>query len=1097
MAEAGGEAAARADSKPARSGPPLTWFEFALKPGLLDGHLAALDAGSAAEPSVEELIGAFLDQVMAGKGVDPNRTLTQWAADIAVSSSVLNARATLLLKLAARACLHAGMSLQRIEAAIPPKLQPPLLAARAAFAPESEAARHKLDMARWVLRRSLAPPLWPTQPSGAAPTKATAISVFSPRSGMALDPPTAHPLADERVGGVQVGAVFKAQSPSPEEVAAAAEARAALAEGGAKGSAAAAQAAAGLELAEWLLGRGRRGELDNALSAAEARMGAASREELAQMGWKPPSSIGATQRLGDPPRAASDAMASQLAGLRLAAAATAASSGDAPAPAGVDAGSDAPQRLLAMAAARKRGDVQAVADLVLGDMEAAAAGRTRALPQLYIRSLLNGRSDRPEEPRLVAACCVSLALSTRNDLELLALVSRLQASRRSQGPAAAAFQPLLSAAMAAAGPAFRLAEEGGEAERAAGPASGAVAAAWTMSGAGGGAANGLAQRAETPDTRSSEPHAALQLQEALEAADVRPRPEATGTAARELHEALEALHAASRGEDTPGAPAAGPGPGGDRPSLAGALLHSAALRCASHLPSLSPSAAAPPLAEQARALFRAAAARGAPAPPGDRPGKRPRLEDEAEDGEMEGGEEDARGVASPQAWFDAWAGGCPGLVASGEAATPGPELLSSAGSVSAAPPALLCGVLAQAVDAQEWGALDGMSLPAVRARRPPERVASLVESAQLLSALLQAHSPSGEAEGAEPDGNALQASADKVFAALARVGTARSQVKEKYIGASSLALYPKGVLALRPSVATEMRSIIACLCRPAHLRVLLVALSVWLLHLVKPSSPEPEPLAERFGPVAAMLSPLYPPHMGLQGLGTRAAAFVAAEVRAMLQAAIQRFLLMAGDSGSPPPWPQRQPCLLQLADLEVERKDHRRALDLFCQVAKRVGITGLHSASIRRMAESLQAMGRPLPAAAVLQTLSPPDVTAAMQLLHPTTPSAALAMTRDAAFLECFWEVGRPCRRRPVYRPSPSLPSRLTPALMAQIRLLEVLVQRAHALKADNIARVKQLIQRPTLNFHNPPEVRKRAIEALQSRLLSLLVGLVVGTGVD
>jgi len=427
-------------------------------------------------------------------------------------------------------------------------------------------------------------------------------------------------------------------------------------------------------------------------------------------------------------------------------------------------------------------------------------------------------------------------------------------------------------------------------------------------------------------------------------------------------------------------------------------------------------------------------------------------------------------VASPQAWFDAWAGGCPGLVASGEqAATPGPELLSSAGSVSAAPPALLCGVLAQAVDAQEWGALDGMSLPAVRARRPPERVASLVESAQLLSALLQAHSPSGEAEGAEPDGNALQASADKVFAALARVGTARSQVKEKYIGASSLALYPKGVLALRPSVATEMRSIIACLCRPAHLRVLLVALSVWLLHLVKPSSPEPEPLAERFGPVAAMLSPLYPPHMGLQGLGTRAAAFVAAEVRAMLQAAIQRFLLMAGDSGSPPPWPQRQPCLLQLADLEVERKDHRRALDLFCQVAKRVGITGLHSASIRRMAESLQAMGRPLPAAAVLQTLSPPDVTAAMQLLHPTTPSAALAMTRDAAFLECFWE----------------------------IRLLEVLVQRAHALKADNIARVKQLIQRPTLNFHNPPEVRKRAIEALQSRLLSLLVGLVVGTVVD
>lgn len=74
---------------------------------------------------------------------------------------------------------------------------------------------------------------------------------------------------------------------------------------------------------------------------------------------------------------------------------------------------------------------------------------------------------------------------------------------------------------------------------------------------------------------------------------------------------------------------------------------------------------------------------------------------------------------------------------------------------------------------------------------------------------------------------------------------------------------------------------------------------------------------------------------GLQGLGTRAAAFVAAEVRAMLQAAIQRFLLMAGDSGSPPPWPQRQPCLLQLADLEVERKDHRRALDLFCQVRPR------------------------------------------------------------------------------------------------------------------------------------------------------------------
>ena len=63
-----------------------------------------------------------------------------------------------------------------------------------------------------------------------------------------------------------------------------------------------------------------------------------------------------------------------------------------------------------------------------------------------------------------------------------------------------------------------------------------------------------------------------------------------------------------------------------------------------------------------------------------------------------------------------------------------------------------------------------------------------------------------------------------------------------------------------------------------------------------------------------------------------------------------------------------------------------------------------------------QAIGFPLAAAAVLQDTRPPDISGAMALLHPCSTAEALAIAKDSAFLECFWEVNTP--------PPPPLPPR-------------------------------------------------------------------------
>lgn len=110
--------------------------------------------------------------------------------------------------------------------------------------------------------------------------------------------------------------------------------------------------------------------------------------------------------------------------------------------------------------------------------------------------------------------------------------------------------------------------------------------------------------------------------------------------------------------------------------------------------------------------------------------------------------------------------------------------------------------------------------------------------------------------------------------------------------------------------------------------------------------------------------------------------------------------------------------------------------------------------------------------------MRPPDIQGATALLRPSTLAAGMALAKDSqAFLECFWEVS-------VCQPAP--PLILDEASTAQnhcltadsscntqMALLELLLERTRAdgLESDSYSHVLQLIQRPSLNQYNPPEV--------------------------
>lgn len=57
-----------------QQGVHLTWFEFALRPDLLEAHLAALGEGKSNKPSAVELVTAFLEQAMIGRLADQRKS---------------------------------------------------------------------------------------------------------------------------------------------------------------------------------------------------------------------------------------------------------------------------------------------------------------------------------------------------------------------------------------------------------------------------------------------------------------------------------------------------------------------------------------------------------------------------------------------------------------------------------------------------------------------------------------------------------------------------------------------------------------------------------------------------------------------------------------------------------------------------------------------------------------------------------------------------------------------------------------------------------------------------------------------------------------
>jgi len=345
------------------------------------------------------------------------------------------------------------------------------------------------------------------------------------------------------------------------------------------------------------------------------------------------------------------------------------------------------------------------------------------------------------------------------------------------------------------------------------------------------------------------------------------------------------------------------------------------------------------------------------------------------------------------------------------------------------------------------------------------RIRALAEGAQALSDFLQG---CGCCEDGQDD-HGVHECCNAFLKVFTDAGSQLATVKGKHMGSTTLSMFPQGLRALEAHPCSEMRSLAGGLEDPTILKTLAAVLSVFLLHLTKPSSPQ-DMLAERWGAFAGNLMEEFPAHQGVSHLGTRAASFAAAEIRAMLQTVLHRQLGLQACSAEltqAEAVAKAQPCALQLADLAFEQGQHHKALGHFCQVAAQIGTKGLQNASIRRISACLKELGFPLAAAAVLQDTRPPDIQGAMALLHPSSTAAALAVARDAAFLECFWEVP----------------------------LLEQLIQRAHTLGAppENLAAAIRLMQRPALNFHNPPEVRNSAVAALRQRLLSLVVGLVIG----
>ncbi|KAK9830196.1 hypothetical protein WJX72_010237 [[Myrmecia] bisecta] len=132
-----------------------------------------------------------------------------------------------------------------------------------------------------------------------------------------------------------------------------------------------------------------------------------------------------------------------------------------------------------------------------------------------------------------------------------------------------------------------------------------------------------------------------------------------------------------------------------------------------------------------------------------------------------------------------------------------------------------------------------------------------------------------------------------------------------------------------------------------------------------------------------------------------------AEVRSVFLASLER----VADLQAAAP----QPAVLQtLAGSEWERKHPSEALKLYLQVWqagwKPEGGSVLSSdtfsaTAIHRACDCLVAGGHILPAAALLQCLTPPNNTGAMALLQPRPGQLAISVTLHAHFLDCIWEL--------------------------------------------------------------------------------------------